>query len=133
MGGFAPSAPQPAAKPEPEQPQQSDPQGSPANPFQPEQGFEGGEVAGTPPSDPSQNVGEANEGIFEMFQEMQMGLQNSSDFLMTLSGQFPGAAEPIRRVLEAMQGASQGIIDIIQAVTVEAAQPTPSAPRSSFG
>ena len=125
MGGFAPT-------PAPEEPTaQTPPEGAGA--FAPQQGFEGGEVAGTPPADPTQNVGEANEGIFEMFQEMQMGLQNSSDFLMTLSGQFPGAAEPIRKVLEAMQASSQGITDIIQAVTVEASQPTPAAPRSSFG
>jgi len=124
MGGFAPTPEEPTA--------QQPPEGA----FAPQQGFEGGEVAGTPPGDPmaaAGGVAEQNGGIFEMFQEMQMGLQNSSDFLMTLSGQFPGAAEPIRRVLEAMQGASQGLIDIIQAVTVEASQPTPSAPRSSFG
>lgn len=129
MGAFAPT-------PTPPPPPETDPSGAPMNSFAPTQGFEGGEVAGTPPPDPSQaggGVAEQNGGIFEMFQEMQMGLSNSVDFLMTLSGQFPGAAEPIRRVLEALQGASSGLIDIIQAVTVEASQPTPSAPRSSFG
>ena len=125
MGAFAPTP-----SPPPEQPNAS---GAPMNSFAPRQGYEGGEVAGTPPGDPTSGVAEQNEGIFEMFQEMSAGLQNSSDFLMTLSGQFPGAAEPIRRVLEAFDAASKGLIDIIQAVTVEASQPTPSAPRSSFG
>lgn len=126
MGAFAPTPPQPT---------QSDTQeaGVPLNSFAPQQGYEGGEVAGTPPPEAPGGVAEQNAGVFEMFQEMSMGLQNSSDFLMTLSGQFPGAGEPIRRVLEAMQAASSGLIDIIQAVTVEASQPTPSAPRSSFG
>jgi hypothetical protein len=102
------------------------------NSFAPAQGVDGGAVAGTPPSDPSQGIAEQNEGIFSTFQEIEAGIRGTTDFLTTLSGQFPGAAEPIRKVMEAMQAAEGGLMDIIQAVTVEASQPTPAAPRSAF-
>lgn len=100
--------------------------------FAPQQGFDGGQVAGTPPSDPTGGIVEQNEGMFSTFQEIEAGLRGTQEFLMTLTTQFPGAAESVRRMLEPLQAAEGELMAVIQAVSVEAAMPTPSAPRSAF-
>lgn len=98
----------------------------------PQAGFEGGQMATPGPVDGNQGMVEQNEGIFSIFQEMEQGATGSMDFLTTLASQFPGASEPIRRALEGLQMFQMSLLDVIQAVTVEAAQPAVMSPRSSF-
>jgi len=104
----------------------------PMDSFAPQQGVDGGSVAGTPNPEMAPSPLEQNAGIFSMFEEIAMGVKNTNEFLMTLAGQFPGASEPIRRVLEAFGAAEKGLVDVIQAVSVEATQPTPTAPRTGY-
>lgn len=100
------------------------------SPFAPTQGFGGGAVEGQPPTE--QSPMEQNEGLFSQIQEIQMGVAGSTHFLMALSQQFPGTAQQVRVILEALQAVDAAIPDLIQALTVDAAMPTPMAPRSGY-
>lgn len=99
-------------------------------PSGPTQGFDGGAMAGAP------NTGMApvdqNAGMFETLQEIEQGLKGSVDFLITLSGQFPGLSEICRRMLQPLQQAQEGLVPLVEALAVAATQPTPAAPRTAF-
>ncbi len=73
-----------------------------------------------------------NAGALDMLREVSMGFSQVTEFLIGIAGQFPGSAQAVRAVLESVQAANAGLVDIVQSVTMEAAAPTPAAPRMSF-
>lgn len=80
----------------------------------------------------AQDVTGQNAGVFDMLQQVSMGFSQVSEYLMGIAQQFPGSAQAVRSVLEQVQAANTGLVDIVQSVTMEASAPTPAAPRVSY-
>lgn len=70
-----------------------------------------------------------NAGILEQMKDISAGLTQVQDFIMTTAGQFPGAAQYARTVIEALDVANKGLVDLLTAVISEAQTPEPTAPR----
>jgi len=90
----------------------------------------GGTQSPTSPSQPSPI--EQNAGVLDILREISMGFSQVNEFLMGIAQQFPGSAQSVRSVLEAVQTANTGLVDIVQSVTMEAQAPIPAAPRTSY-
>lgn len=112
---------------------------NPVIPFPPEQAtnpqpanFGMGQLAGAGINiDQLQQQGmlDRNAGVLDQMKELNMTLTQAQDFMTTVADQFPGAAQYVRTVVEALDIANRGMVDVLTAVLSQANTPEPPAPR----
>ncbi len=92
-----------------------------------------GAMAGQGPQDmealQQQQQLDQNAGMIEAIKDLSAGLTQAQDFVMTAANQFPGAAQYARTVIEAMDMANKGLVDLLTAIISQANSPEPMAPR----
>jgi len=70
-----------------------------------------------------------NAGALDQLKDLNSTLTQAQDFMTTLADQFPGAAQYIRTVVEALDIANRGLVDVLTAVLSQGSTPEPPAPR----
>lgn len=72
---------------------------------------------------------EQSAGMLENLKDLSAGLTQAQDFVTTIASQFPGAAQYARTVIEALDVANKGIVDLLTAVISQSNVPEPMAPK----
>lgn len=66
-------------------------------------------------------------GLFQSLQDLHQGVIMGREILLAIAQQFPATAEPVRAIMQALDGVAQGLPALVTAMTSQAQEPyTPS-------
>ncbi len=115
-------------------PPPSAPSGPPSAEAQPQQGQAGAgqefglsQMGGAPPESPAV---EQNAGILDALRMINLQVTDAQTTLDTIANQFPGAAEPVRKAMEALEEVNKALVDVLTGVLSQAQEQQPMAPKA---
>jgi hypothetical protein len=68
-------------------------------------------------------------GLLDQLKDLNGQLTTAQDLMLTVATQFPGAAQYVRTVVEALDIANRGLVDVLTAVLSQSMSPEPPSPR----